>query len=199
MDWSDILGIIMAMAVAIGLPLALRSRKKGGQNKSAELHQHLLEMGIEAYWGEKGSGEEKAKRSHSEKSVGVIEVKQRNIDWINIIGAASQYGTHYFLNYMIKTPKLAGKETTKKIWLKKKKGYPQGKIGWKGDNPLAQRLNFDYRLEDKLLPSNFKGGIVIFPEPKWGYTRIRTEYFLPSPDFFEAIDIIAGHIRSRYG
>jgi len=63
-------------------------------------------------------------------------------------------------------------------------------------------LNFDYRLKDRLLgadsdPGALKGSIWIFPEPKHGYARIRTNYFLPSPKMFEAINIIAKHVLSR--
>jgi len=70
---------------------------------------------------------------------------------------------------------------------------------WKGDKSLAQSLNFDYRLKDKLLQRDvpgLKGSIGIFPEPKHGHTRIRTSYSLPSPEILEALDIIAKHIKS---
>jgi len=74
-------------------------------------------------------------------------------------------------------------------------------IEWKGDESLAQKLNFDYKLKDKLIQadSNFlKGGIQIFPETKHTNTRIRTTYFMPTPEIFEAIDIIAKHIKAGY-
>jgi len=70
---------------------------------------------------------------------------------------------------------------------------------WKGDKSLAQSLNFDYRLKDKLLQRDvpgLRGSIGIFPEPKHGHTRIRISYSLPSPEILEALDIIARHIKS---
>ena len=38
--------------------------------------------------------------------------------------------------------------------------------------------------------------LIIFPEPKYAYARVRTAYFLPSLDLFEAIDIIVKHIKA---
>ena len=74
-------------------------------------------------------------------------------------------------------------------------------IQWRGDDYLSQELNFDYQLKDRLLqvePKELKGSIWIFPEPKYEYTRVRTNYSLPSSDLFEAVDIIAGHIKSGW-
>jgi len=74
-------------------------------------------------------------------------------------------------------------------------------IEWKGDDFLAQKLNFDYGLKDKLLQADLsalKGGISIYYEPKRDYARIRTNYFLPTPDLFEATDMIANHVKSWY-
>ena len=72
---------------------------------------------------------------------------------------------------------------------------------WKGDIYLSQQLNLDYRLNDILMQTDFKKlktSIVIFPEPKYEYERVRTSYFLLSPELFEAIDIIAGHVKSGW-
>jgi len=161
-------------------------------------------MGVKASTLEKGSNQEKIgqKRSRSERSTGVIELKDRNIDFINIISIASQYGTRYFIDYLVKTPNVMGKRSLKKTRLIRKKSSPLwGKvvaIDWRGDESLSQSLNFDYSLEDKLLQSNLKdlrGSIWIFPEPKHGYVRIRTAYTLPSPEAFEAINVIAKHTK----
>jgi len=35
-------------------------------------------------------------------------------------------------------------------------------------------------------------------EPKYEYARVRTAYFLLSPDLFDAIDIIARHIKAGW-
>jgi len=205
MGWSSILSVVIAILVAVALPLALRKRKRTGVQKEEELCQHLQEMGVKAYTVEAGGKQEKIglKRSSSEKSMGVIELRDRNVDFINVIGVATQYGTNYFIDYLVKTPNTAGKQTVKKTRLVRKKSSPfWGKvvsIEWKGDESLAQSLNFDYGLQDRLLQSDLKdlkGSIWIFPEPKQGYARIRTSYSLPSLEAFEAINVIAKHVKS---
>jgi len=205
MEWSNILSIIMAILVASGLPLALRSRKKAGPKKREELYQHLQEIGIEASLIEKGSDKEKIglSRSSGQRSEGIIELEDRNIDFINVISVASQYGACYFLDYLVKCSNIMEERVFKKTRLTKKRSPALwGKvvdIEWKGDASLAQSLNFDYSLEDKLLEADanvFKESISILPEPKYGYVRIRTDYSLPSAEIFEAISSIARHIKS---
>jgi len=205
MDWSSILSIVMAILVLIALPLALRRRKQAGPLKREEFCRHLQGMGIEAVLKERGSDEEKIGLSHSsgQRSEGIIELKDRNIDLVNVISIASQYGVRYFLDYLVKGSNIMGERILKKTWLTKKKSPPLwGKvvaIEWKGDDSLAQSFNLDYSLEDKLLRAEenvFKGNIWIFPEPRHGYARIRTGYLLPSAAMFEAISSIARHIKS---
>ena len=70
---------------------------------------------------------------------------------------------------------------------------------WKGDTILAETLNSDYCIKERLLQGEFesiKGNIWIYPEPKYGYFRIRNSYFLPPQQIFEAIDTIAKHLKS---
>ena len=208
MDWVNILtGIIAALVLTIGLPLALRKRKKGGPQNVEQLLHHLQEIGVKASLVEKGVDEEKVglSRSFMRSSVGVIEIAGRNIDYVNVIGVASQYGVNYFLDYLVRSPNWSGKKRQKKTRMVRKKspaiwGRVVG-IEWKGDNYLSQQLNLDYRLKDILLQTDFKklkSNIVIFLEPKYEYARVRTTYLLPSPDLFEAIDIIARHIKSGW-
>ncbi len=46
MDWANIVGgIIVALVAAIGLPLALRKRKKAGPQNMERLFRHLPEPG----------------------------------------------------------------------------------------------------------------------------------------------------------
>jgi hypothetical protein len=204
-DWSDALPILLAITAAIGLPLALRSRKKGGPQKVEELCQHLLVIGVKASQLEEGAGQEKAvhKRSWGHKSVGAIKLTGRNIDSINVIGVASQYGVRYFLDFLVRSVSLTGGEKKKKTRMVRKRSAAFSSkvvsIEWKGDDYLVRKLDLDYRLTDKLLQADLnvlKGGISIHPEPKYGYTRIRTSYFLPTPDLLEAMDIIAKHIKA---
>mgnify|MGYP001032883479 CR=1 FL=1 len=202
MEWSSILSIVMAMLVAITLPLALRRRKKAGPLKREGLCWHLKETGIKASLVEKGDDKEKIglTRASGQKSEGVIKIEDKNIDSINVVSVASQYGTHYFIDYLVKSPNIMGERTLKKTRLVRKKAPPLwGKvvaIEWRGDESLARSLNFDYRLSDRLLQGDFKGGIEIIPEPKHGYSRIRSTYFELSSELFEAMDIIAKRTKS---
>ena len=204
MDWGSILTIVLGMLAAIGLPLALRSRGKGGQKKVQELWQHLQGIGVKASMFEKGTGQEKLgqKRSWGQKSVGIIKLTDKNIDSISVVGVASQYGVNYYLDYLVRKSSIIGIEKKKKTrMITKKSSLIRGKvidIEWRGDNTLAQKLNFDYRLKDKLLQAAPKGSIEVFPEPKYEYARIRTTYFLPTPDLLEDMDIIAEHLKSWY-
>jgi len=204
MDWANILpGIIAALVVAIGLPLALRKRKKGGSQNVEQLLHHLQEIGVKASLAEKGVDEEKVgvSRSFMQRSVGVIEIVGRNIDYMNVIGVASQYGVNYFLDYLVRSPSRLGKRKKTRM-VRKKSPAIWGRvvdIEWKGDDYLSQQLKLDYRLKDILLQTDFKklkSNIEIFPESKYEYARVRTAYLLPSPDLFEAIDIIARYIKS---
>jgi len=207
MDWSDFLPIIIGILAVIGLPLAFRSRKKGGPKKVEELCQHLQGIGVKASKQEEVAIQEKAgeKRSRREKPIGVIKLADKNIDSINVIGVASQYGVHYFLDFVVRSPSLTGRENKKKTrMVRRRSSALWGKvidIEWKGDDSLARKLNLDYRLKDRLLQADLnvlKSSIWIVPEPKHEYTRVRTNYFLPAPDLFDAIDNIAKHIKSGY-
>ncbi len=112
MEWANIVGgIIAALVVAIGLPLALRKRKKGGPQNVEQLLQHLQEIGVKASLMERGVAEEKvgASRASGQRSVGVIEMAGRNIDYVNVIGVASQYGVNYFLDYLVRSPDWSGR------------------------------------------------------------------------------------------
>jgi len=207
MDWSNFFPIIIGILAVIGLPLALRSRKKGGPKKVEELCQHLQGIGVKASKQEEVAIQEKAgeKRSRREKPIGVIRLADKNIDSINVIGVASQYGVHYFLDFVVRSPSLTGREKKKKTrMVRKRSSALWGKvidIEWKGDDSLAQKLNFDYLLKDRLLQADLnvlKNSIWIIPEPEHEYARVRTNYFLPTPDLFDAIDNIARHIKSGY-
>ncbi len=208
MDWASILGgTIAALMAAIGLPLALRKRKKGGlQNMDQFLH-HLHEMGVKASRLERGAEEAKVGvgRASGQRSEGVIKIEGRNIDYINVINVASQYGVSYFLDYLVKISNWTGRKNRKKTRMVRGKSSGMwGKvtnIEWKGDDYLARELNYNYQLKDTLLQSELgqlRGSIWIFPEPKYEYARVRTGYLLPSPDLFEAIDIIARYIKSGW-
>jgi len=205
-EWGNIISFIVFLLLATILPLILhRRKKKEGTNKVEELYRHLRELGAEVTPVEKGDEREKIGlvRASGQKSEGLIELQDINIDSINVVSVSSQYGTRYFIDYLVKSSNIMEERVLKKTRLTKKKSPPLwGKvvaIDWKGDNSLTQSLNLDYSLEDKLLKDDenaFKGNIWIFPEPKHGYVRIRTDYSLPSAEIFEAISSIVRHIKS---
>ncbi len=206
MDWADIIGLLLAMVAAVGLPLALRSRKRGEGKKAEELCQHLHGIGVKASMAEEGAGQAQSgvKRSWGQTSVGVIKLAGRNIGAINVIGVASQFGVKYFLDYQVPclgSPGTGAKGRKKTRMVRKKSSAGWGHnldIHWKGDRDLARMLNLDYRLKDRLLqcdPVELKCGVQVFPGPDNGYARIRTAYNLPSPQLFEAIDIIARRLK----
>jgi len=204
-NWVSIIGVF-AVLIAIILPLIARRRKKEeATNKIEELCRHLRALGVEVSPVEKGDEREKMGigRASGQKSEGLIELEDRNIDSINLVSISTQYGTRYFIDYLVKGSNIMGERILNKTRLTRKKSPPLwGKvvaIDWKGDDSLAQSLNLDYSLEDKLLKADvnaFKGNIWIFPEPKHGYARIRTDYVLPSAAIFEALSSIARHIKS---
>ena len=142
-------------------------------------------------------------RSWGRRSEGVIKIEGRNIDYINVSSVASQYGVNYFLDYLVRSPGWSGKKKQKKTRMVRKKNPAiWGRvvdIEWKGDFYLSQQLNLDYQLKDILLQTDFKklkSNIMIVPEPKYEYVRVRTTYLLPPSDLFGAIDIIAKYIKS---
>ncbi len=208
MEWVNILtGLIALLVLSIGLPLALRKRRKVGPQNVEQLLHHLQEIEVKASLTESGVTEEKVgtSRGWGRRSEGVIKIEGRNIDYINVISIASQYGVSYSLDYLVKSPSWLGRKKRKKVrMVRRKSSAIRGRvvdIEWKGDDYLSQELNFDYRLKDKLLQTGLKklkGNIEIFPEPKYEYARVRTVYLLPSLDLFEAIDIIGGHIKSGW-
>ncbi len=204
--WVSIVGALFAVLIAIILPLIARRREKEeATNKIEEIYRHLRALRVEVPPVEKGDEREKIglARASGQKSEGLIELEDRNIDSINIVTISTQYGTRYFIDYLVKGSNIMGERALKKIRLTRKKSPPLwGKvvaINWKGDDSMAQSLNLDYSLEDKLLRADmnsFKGNIGIFPEPKYGYARIRTDYSLPSAEIFETINSIARHVES---
>jgi len=205
-NWVSIIGVLFAALVAIVLPLIARRRKKEeATNKIEELYRHLRALGVEVSPVEKGGEREKIglARASGQKLEALIDLEDRNIDSINVVSISTQYGTSYFIDYLVKSPNIVGERILNKTRLTRKKSPPLwGKvvaIDWKGDDSLAQSLNLDYSLEDRLLQADvnaFKGNIWIFPEPKHGYARIRTDYVLPSAEIFEALSSIARHIQS---
>jgi len=191
--------------MAIGLPLALRKRKKGGSLKREELLNHLQGIGVKASLPDRGAAEEKigVRRFSSERSEGVIKIEAGNINYINVVSVTSQYGVNYLLDYLVATAGRFGSRKRPRLVSRKSSGLWGGVADteWRGDTYLSQQLNLDSRLKDKLLgvgPDELKGGLHIIPGTKDEYARVRTAYRLPSAQLFQAVDIIAGHVRSGW-
>lgn len=205
MKWDSIIPAILAFLTAFLLPFFLSKRKREGHKKLKEFCQHFLGIGVKFVELDKDSEEGKfgKKLSWGQKSEGIIALEDRNIDFIGVISVASQYGVNYFIEYMVKsTFNIREGSVRKTKMVRKKSSFIGGKvvdIVWKGDQYLAQKLNLDYELKHKLLQADlnkFKGSIWIIPEPKHGYTRIKTNYNLPSSNMFYTIDSIAKYIKS---
>jgi hypothetical protein len=205
-DWSNIVGILFFLLIAIALPLIFRRRRKGaGAANIEELYQHLRGLGVEASLAKEGDDRAGIGlgRASGQGSEGLIVLEDRSVDSINVVSVSTQYGKRYFIDYLVKSPNIAGERMLRTTRLIRKKSPPiWGKvvaIDWKGDDSLIQSINLDYSLGEKLLRADvnvLKGGIWIFPEPKYGYVRIRTEYSLPSAEIFGVIRSIARRVRS---
>jgi len=204
MDLEKILPAIIVFLTAFLIPFLLSRRKKKGDKKHKEISHLLLEIGVEFVELDEGSEQVKFRRKLSLglKSEGIIALKKSNIDFINIISASSQYGVNYSFEYLVKSSFGIREKPLKKTKMVIKKKSPFGgevvDVIWRGDQYLAQKLNMDYDLKHKFMQADintFKGGILIIPEPKHGYIRIKTNYNIPSADMFYAIDTLAAHMR----
>lgn len=209
MDWTEIpwASISMLIALAIGLPFALRARKKGGPRKAKELLEHLKEIDVDTtpLTGDAPESKIGVVRNSGQRCEGTFKIHSKNIDYINVVSITGQYGVNYFVDYLIHSPGRMGSTDRKQTKLTMKKdSFIKGKIvdiEWRGDHYLSQVLNLDYKIKDILLISEldkFRDSINIYPEPKHEYARIRTVYGLPSSDLFTAINYIAKHVASEW-
>lgn len=209
MEWTNILGPLVAIAIVILLRYVLGKKKKGGAAQTAagreEFYEHLLAVGEEVSLTEENDrrAEIGLGRTSGQRSEGIIRVEDRHLDAINVVNMTSQFGTSYFLDYLVKTPNLMAGRTPKKTRLVVKKSPPiVGKmtgLQWSGDPAMAKTLSLDYSLEDKLLRAmvgGFSGNILIMPEVKEGYTRIRTDYYPPSADLLGGLKTIAKYVKA---
>jgi lipopolysaccharide export LptBFGC system permease protein LptF len=205
MEWSKVLPAIIAILTAFLLPIIFSKRKKEGSKKKKDYSLNLDELGIKF---EKIEKEDERisfvkKLSLGQKAEGIFALKKKNIDYIFIISITSQYGTNYFLEFIIKNTFNLRDEPIKNTRMKLKKDSLISKkyvdILWIGDMYLAQKLNMDYDLKYKLLHrvvNEQKIILRVIPDKKRGYTRIRTNFVPLSDDFIASIDSIAGHIKT---
>lgn len=206
MEWENLIGVITALIFVILLPLVMRARKKGGPQKREGLLEHLSSMGVKASLMEEDAGEMGAKsRFGGLRSEGIIKLEGKKIDYINVASQSSQYGVNYFLDFLVKKSDWSGEKNRKRTkMVKKRSSGLWGRVidvEFRGDDYLSRELNFDYSLKDRLMQAERekqKTSIWIYPEPKHEYARIRTSYLLFSSDLFEALDLIAGHIKTGW-
>ena len=199
------LGTFIPLFLFLILPMLLKKLKKNTTPAIDELYLHLQGIGIKASIA--GTDNDKCKigtgrRFSGQKSEGLIELINRNIDSLNMVAASNQYGKDYYIDYLVKNSTITGNRVPRKTKLVRKKNSllrsSTVDFEWKGDNTLAEILNSDYRIKERLLQGEFestKGNIWIYPEPKYGYYRIRSSYFLPPRQVFEAIDTVAKHLK----
>jgi hypothetical protein len=207
-EWAQYLpGILTVLAGAIGIPLALRKRKKSSPVMVNELVAYLQETGIKASLTDNAVEQAKVGigRGSGQRSEGVIGVEDRHFDYINIVSITSQYGVNYYLDFLVKGGGRYSSIKRKKAKMVRKKrtgiGVSRSSIQWNGDDYLVRSLNYDYQLQDTLeqaKPEELKGGITVYPESKHKYNRIRTAYFHPTTELLQAVNIVASHMKASW-
>ena len=205
-EWIQKLSSYIPLLLFLILPVVLNKLKKNTAPEIDELCQHLQGIGIKASIAEIGNDKCKIglrRRFSTQKSEGLVELRNRNVDSLNMVAASNQYGKDYYIDYLVKNSTMVGNRVPRKTKLvRRKNSLLWGRtvdFEWKGDSILAEILNSDYRIKERLLQGEFesiKGNIWIYPEPKYGYFRIRSSYFLPPRQIFEAIDTVAKHLKS---
>jgi hypothetical protein len=205
MDADSLLTLGLALAAVAGVVVALVIRRKAGPKKVEEMRGHLEAIGIPSSVDTADGQLAEIGHSWSEKHTGTLKLSGRSVDAINIVGVSSQYGTQYFLDFLVPvtTPgSMREKKKTKVVRKKTPALWGQTTdVEWKGDESLCRRLNFDYRLRDRLkaLDDNLlRGGVTIFSERKRGCVRLRTKYFLPTREAFEVVDAVCKHVRAEW-
>ena len=205
MDLKNIIPVIIALVTAFLFPVFFAKRKKQRGKQYREFCDHLHGIGIKFVELDKDSEEVKLakKLSRGQKPEGIIALENKNIDFIVVTSVASQYGVNYFIEYLIKTTFMVREGSAQRTRMVKKRNSLFEKevtdLVWKGDFYLTQKLNMDYELKHRLLQadlSKFKGDIKILPDEKRGYTRIKTNFNLPTYEIFTAIDSIALYVKS---
>ena len=206
MDIDTLLTLGLALAAVAGVVVAVVARRKAGPEKVEEMRRHLETVGVDCVIATSADTNlSRIGHSFFEKNIGTLRVKGRSLEAINIVGVSSQYGTQYFLDFLVPVTPFGSVADQKKTRLvRKKRPALWGKtreVIWQGDESLSRRLNFDYRLRDRLKALDqdvLRGSVVIYSERKRGWARVRTKYFLSSVQAFEAVDSICKHVRTEW-
>lgn len=208
MDWENLVSSFIGILVlAAGTFLAIRKRRKTASVNVERFSSYLQESGIRAEQIQENIPEKKVgvSRASNQKAEGTFKIKGKDFDYINVVSTTTQYGVNYHLNFLVASTNSLRLNKRKKTRMVKKKSPSNRKmftdVVWSGDVYLSQELNYDSGLKDRLLQSELeqlKSGILIYPETKHAYVRIRTDYLLPSPNLLESINIIAKHVKSGW-
>ncbi len=200
------------LVVVGGMILRFRWERNRSSDKLGELKRHLQNLGIQTYLLAERSGQPPVERrglwsdvwSYMTRSADTLGIKERDLDCVFVVYGVSKQGTHYWLDYIVKATHWPPAKSLKTTRMRKKRRFlflgRATDIEWKGDDSLAAILQGDYKLKERLLKSRYVGQVMrwisIYPQAKYGYYKIRTSYYLPDTEFFEALDTIAGHLKS---
>lgn len=202
MDAGVIITIVLAFSGLIGLPIALWNLRKSGSRKVQELYEHLLAIGIKAYMIPEFAQNNRPKKfNFFQRVAGTIGLQKCQIEFIDVIGTAQQYGVNYSIHYLIYRPGLVTTETRQRRTKLKKKGKPQAPLAsaeyvWEGNDLIARKLNSHAETGVAVQQEIFKGGIEILSESGDEYVKIKTEYILPDKNQFDIMEIIAKVLKS---
>jgi hypothetical protein len=206
---SVVLIILWLITVYIRVRPISQYGRRDPDNSVNGLCQHLRTMGIGAsvltirFGGVNG-------QPHGPMDLvrAIIKLEGRDIDSINVI----QTITGRYLDFIVRNSSPHDRIRSSNAQLIMKRS-PKGNllafiniwsakvvdVEWRGDADLARELNLDNCLKDRLLNADLeplRGILEIVPEPKYGCTRIRASYFLPTTELFGILETIAKHIKS---
>jgi hypothetical protein len=111
MDPGVITSLVIGIVTLVGLLVALRSKRKSGPQKVEELSGHLQMIGVGASVRQNDAVQSKRGRKDA---IAVINLEKKNIDSINVVGVASQYGVQYYLDFNVTVPGLLNRDLKKR-------------------------------------------------------------------------------------
>jgi len=167
----------------------------------------LQDMGINAKMSERGRPEESVGLRPYFKSLGMIEIAEGPIRWVNVIRKKIAHKTEYFLNYGVPDPRLDS--ASPKVLFKsepERKLIIFGKISdltWEGEDSgtgIIDRIKSDGSLKETIIKSKVVFTITAYG--KGGYWIISSSYsellvsptHFPSEQEWSSCQMIAHHL-----
>ena len=171
------------------------------------IYKTLQNMGISAQMAERGRSEEEVGLRPYFKSLGLIDIRESPISWINVIRKRITHITEYFLNYCMPDSRLS--QVSPEVLFKtshKRKFLVFGKISdltWEGkdsDTGIINQLNSDSVLKEAVI--NSKVVYTVTSYGKGGYWIISSSYTelnvnptrSPSEEEWYSCQLIAQHL-----